>query len=443
MASASALAVTTTKTSGPVVVARLRTTQLTQMQQTVSVLKRVSADVSIKFVKWGMVVYAMDTRGVCITHLEIRRDAQGDCGLYECPQEFAIGVSNNEFLLALNTGKAHDTLVLEVIRGGTPAQILRVRFTNDRGRDSFHDINILDMDDVEMKFPKYDNTQCTVVSLTSIIVHNTCKQAMATRGEFLVMYCTNTDFIMQSVGDMGKANMNIPIAAPNVKMFDPKDVVDTPFRAKVVYMFLKAYKITHDVEIRMTPNMPLTLTYEIPMLGTFRIYVTPESDKLSHAFRAQHMDMYFSRIGVAAPSSGSTAAAANHIPAAPVHRRVTSRAAREEEEEMPDLEPVAAVLAPPRDLLLIGNGPDCNGEVFDVTQKRLLGGFQVDGPVDAKSVEIEAPEDASACEALFGELDDDDDFDAVLAMDLDAARIMASVERAKARYTDVFTKPDA
>ena len=295
------------------VIARLRTTQITQLQQVIAVIKRVQADVSMKFFTWGVVVYAVDVEGVCILHFEIKKaDLQAGCSgifqtgtsgicqtgtsdsnTYECPKDVAIGVSNGELMLALNTGKAHDTVTLEVVRGGSPDMVLRVRITNDKGRNSFHDVNVMDMDDVEMQFPRFDNVLSNVISINSLCMYNTCKHIMATRGRFLVMFCSKENFFIQSVGDTGKASMNVPISAPDITLFEANDVVDTPFRAKVISMFLRAYRITNDVTIHLTPNMPVKMVYKIPTLGTFSLYVSPEADGISKAHRAAYMSMFF------------------------------------------------------------------------------------------------------------------------------------------------------
>lgn len=296
--------------------ARLRTTQAAALQQAVVLLKQSVEDVVFRFFPWGIQVCAIDQPNeLSIIRFEIRKEAVvAEGGHYESAtgdnEEVFAGVSLSELAAALGTAGGKDTLTLEVIKNretssdlSVPSRVLRVHLTNAAGKDSIHDINVLDMDVEDMEFPDAiaARPDSHTFVLDSTLLHDTCKNVIKRKARHMVLYVSKKgDLVLQAVGTLGKVSENVPIGGDHEgsskkASMDYDGILSMAYGSKYVYNFLKQHKMSRDIEVTLTPHMPLILTFRVETLGFLRIYITPQGDLLSDAERAQHRDLILVR----------------------------------------------------------------------------------------------------------------------------------------------------
>lgn len=294
--------------------ARLRTTQAAALQQAVILLKQSVEDVVFRFFPWGIQVCAIDQPNeLSIIRFEIRKEAVvAEGGHYESSagsqggdEEVFAGVSLSELAAALGTAGGKDTLTLEVIKNretssdlSVPSRVLRVHLTNAAGKDSIHDINVLDMDVEDMEFPDAiaARPDSHTFVLDSTLLHDTCKNVIKRKARHMILYVSKRgDLVLQAVGTLGKVSENVPIGGDKKASMDYDDILSMAYGSKYVYHFLKQHKMSRDIEVTLTPHMPLILTFRVETLGFLRIYITPQGDLLSDAERAQHRDLILVR----------------------------------------------------------------------------------------------------------------------------------------------------
>jgi hypothetical protein len=273
------------------------------MQSIFAILRKMTSDVPVKFTEKGMVIYALDDREICIAHIEISAEEIGQCGTYECPKPCVAGVSVSDMQSALQSAKPNDMLTIELVRDPAVERVLRVWITNDRGTACFYDVNVLDMDEEIMQFPK-TNDEYTIVSMQSVVVQRRCKSALSVRdAQVCVLYCTPENLIIQTVNDMGKVSVNVPIDAGRMSPTQNQDIVDSPYSMRFISLALRAYKITRSISFKICPGHPLVLEYKVPFLGALRMFIAPEPQTLSENQKKQHLDMIRVRQGGDLPAA--------------------------------------------------------------------------------------------------------------------------------------------
>lgn len=296
---------------------KLRTTRIVAMQQAVGVLRHVATDAVFRCFPWGIRTYALDQpHETSIVRLDLEKSAvASEGGEYVCdlPEPLNLGVSLAELQAALGTATARDTLVMEavVLRNSSassssssmslPERALRIRLSNAQGRDSIHDINLLDMDAVDLKFPDPTTVRGSrQVTLDSAALHEACKRVHTRHGNHLLFTLTPKDLVVQSVGTLGKVSENIrlDLGARDIGIsaeLSDQDLLSTVFNEKAVYRFVRAHKMAPEIEVTLAPHFVLIMTYRLSTLGALSIYISP-FEGLSDAEKIQHKDMIAQRV---------------------------------------------------------------------------------------------------------------------------------------------------
>ena len=292
---------------------RLRTTRLGEMKEGIRALRQVTPDAVFRCLPWGIRTFALDRpHETSIVRFDMEKDAiVSEGGEYTRSSEAALnlGVPLDNLSAALGTARANDTLVLEAVASAAsasaslPRTVLRVRLTNAKGRDSVHDINLLDMDAADLKFPQPEAVRgARRITLDSAALHDACKCAHACKSNHVLFALTPNDLLVQSVGGLGKVSENVPVGENDVRDVgigppgdDDQTLLSTVFNFKTVYCFVRAFKMAREVEVVIAPHFPLIMTYRIETLGSLTIYVAPY-EHLTDAEKIQHKELIDFRV---------------------------------------------------------------------------------------------------------------------------------------------------
>ena len=254
----------------------------------VNVILRFSAD------QWAFQL--VNAPPSCLVQFVCRAAELPPGGLW-CPVPMTAAVLIRALQTAIANAPVGSTLCLEV-RDQALCPVLRVSATGG-DRASTHDINALDIDDVEF-FQTKPAVSPRILTVSSATMFSMCRDAMAGASgkTSLVAYSIGDRFAMQTVS--GRSKHVVAIACSRNQAPSAEEIAEDaalaertamrPFAGDAITYFLRAHKCATTTRVELDPpENPLRLTLCAPCLGEFSIMLVAQTRS---AMLEQHAEQH-------------------------------------------------------------------------------------------------------------------------------------------------------
>lgn len=222
-------------------------------------IKLFTDHINIMFEEGRMYIQSMDSSRVSIFEIDI---PAGWFDEYVIETALTIGVSSSMIFKVLNTrDKAQE--MTWVVDGGVNADKLDLHFTCDNKAifDKHFELPLIDLDCEMMDIPAAESqAEFTIPSGNFANIINQLKLF----GETLEIKCDEEKIEMHSLSvELGKMTVDINIDDLTEYAINEGQTINLSFSLTILHNICMYSKIAREVEIKVTENFPLKLTYKL------------------------------------------------------------------------------------------------------------------------------------------------------------------------------------
>jgi len=224
----------------------------------------------------GLNLQAMDSSHVSLVALQLRKDGFEN---FRCDKSTSLGLSLASLTKILKCMNNKDTLTL---RGEEDADTISFVFESpNESRISNFDLKLMDIDAEQLGIPDTEY-QC-IIRMPSSEFQRICRD-MAVIGDTISIAATKEGVKFSVTGDIGTGDVTVKhkkdVEADEdesqaVKIELEENVAQT-FALRYLNFFTKATPLSKQVNLYMSPEVPLMVEYTMDNLGFVRYYLAPK-----------------------------------------------------------------------------------------------------------------------------------------------------------------------
>ncbi len=251
----------------------LKTSQVKHLKGVFDTIKEVIQDVNIHFIgdsepDAGILIACMDNSNQSLVHFMMSKTELDTAGIYKCSIPCKAGINIPNFYKILKTVKDSDTLTIQM--KSDDREKLFIGCDNDekkkRGEYSY---NLMDNDESELVIPDEDFN--SVITLDPSEFQQMCRDLNCLETDRVKITSTGREFIMSASGDNARGSFSLGQRNEEGK----GEVICNEYPLKFLICFAKAARLSNTLIIRLKPNFPIILDYQIPSLGLLRFCLSP------------------------------------------------------------------------------------------------------------------------------------------------------------------------
>ena len=250
-----------------------RFSSTTLLKRILDAIKDLVQDVNLLCTDDGIELQAMDAAHVALVNFTILADA---CTLYSCSQTITIGINVTNLAKIIKCSETTDSVLLKHSPG---SDTLGITFESANGsRKAEYEMKLMDIDSEHMEIP--DVTYECSVKLPSNEFTRIMRD-MATFGDTVTLSVKEGELIITMKGDMGMATVSVKedkTAKPSTEIECTKKTT-MMFALNYLVAFTKAQNISEQVQIFLSENVPVYVSYDMGDKGSVGYYLAPKLDE--------------------------------------------------------------------------------------------------------------------------------------------------------------------
>ena len=242
----------------------VKTVQCSAIKNLLETLKDILTDCNLVFDKTGIKCLTMDVSQCVIVSLKL---SSQNFEIFQCKQKVIVGLNlTNVFRLIKSVGSS-DTLTFQV-KQCDPTRLIIISKNTEKDHCTTYKLNMLDIDEMRLDIP--DTNFDSVLTMPSMDFQRICRD-MATLSDTMKIQSISKKLILSSVGDF--AEQTTEIGERDYGMcFQNNNSAEQHidygrFNLKFLSQFSKASVLCGTVDIYLTPQYPLILSYSVASLG--------------------------------------------------------------------------------------------------------------------------------------------------------------------------------
>lgn len=223
-------------------------------------LKLFSQNINLRFCEDKLYVQGMDGAHVSIFELKINSSWFDK---YQVDKDTVVGVNSNIIFKILNTRSQNQTIALSVEGDNFEVDLVEVDLENDKKNDfnKYFKVPTIEIDCETLEIPdaEYElNMTINSKKFKSIV------DQLATFGDVIAITNSNETIHLKSESDEEGA-MKIDVNLNDLEGYEfEEDIkIDATYSAKYIQNMTQFLKISKNVQILITNNMPIQISYHI------------------------------------------------------------------------------------------------------------------------------------------------------------------------------------
>jgi proliferating cell nuclear antigen len=255
----------------------------TILKRIVDSIKDLVQDVNLDISSSGISLQAMDSSHVALVQLHL---AHTGFQTYTVERNMTIGLSIQNLAKVMKLVNANDSITLKCGRGTNDSeepQNIQIICESNRaeGRTTEFSLNLISLDSEALGIP--ETTYSSEITMNSMEFSKLCKELYALSET--VSFEITSNFVKFAVeGEVGSGSIKIqtgghaPAATKEEDGEDAdKNAVTLSFALRYLNLFNKAYNLSNEVRISMSPDTPLCVEYNMSdKMGSLKFYLAPK-----------------------------------------------------------------------------------------------------------------------------------------------------------------------
>lgn len=220
----------------------------------------------------GLALQAMDNSHVALVSLLLAADGFDP---YRCDRNLALGINLNSLSKVLKCAGNDDELTIKADDSGDTLSLAFEAPSTDR--ISEYELKLMDIDQEHLGIP--DTTYDAVVRMPSAEFQRICRD-MGNMGDSVQIEATKEGVKFSANGDIGSGSVTLKQNTTVDKeeeavTIELQSSVTLTFSLKYLSMFTKATPLSTQVELSMSPDVPLLVEYKMEA-GHVKFYLAPK-----------------------------------------------------------------------------------------------------------------------------------------------------------------------
>lgn len=221
----------------------------------------------------GLQLQAMDNSHVSLVSLNLRSEGFEN---YRCDRNLSMGMNLASLAKILKCSNNDDVVT---IKAQDNADIVTFTFESKNGeRVSEFDMKLMNLDQEHLGIPETD--YACVVKMGSSEWARIVRD-LSQFGESITIACSKQGVKFSSTGDIGTGNVKLAqnSSADGAKdqiSIELQEPVTLTFASRYLNAFAKASSLADQVQLSMSPEVPLVVEFKVSEIGYIRYYLAPK-----------------------------------------------------------------------------------------------------------------------------------------------------------------------
>lgn len=221
----------------------------------------------------GIQLQAMDNSHVSLVSLTLRCDGFDK---YRCDRNLSMGMNLGSMSKILKCANNDDTVTMKAQDNAD--SVTFVFESQNQEKVSDYEMKLMNLDQEHLGIPETE--YACVIRMPSMEFARICRD-LSQFGESVMISCTKEGVRFSASGDVGAANIKLAQTSSVDKeeesvVVEMQEPVMLTFACRYLTSFTKATPLSNQVQLSMSPDVPLVVEYRIPDLGHIRYYLAPK-----------------------------------------------------------------------------------------------------------------------------------------------------------------------
>lgn len=224
----------------------------------------------------GISLQAMDSSHVSLVSLMLRQDG---FDFFRCDKNLRIGINLANMAKILKCANNEDMVTLKA--EDTPDSITFLFESQNGDKVSDFDLKLVEIDSEQLGIP--DQEYMSTVKMPTSEFQRICRD-ISVIGDTVTISVKKDEVKFSVTGELGTGNISCrssgtvdkPDEATSVEIKEP---VSLSFALRYLNLFTRATSLSKQVQLQISPDVPLAVMYRIEDLGNVRFYLAPKVDE--------------------------------------------------------------------------------------------------------------------------------------------------------------------
>lgn len=215
----------------------------------------------------------MDNSHVSLVSLTLRSDGFDK---YRCDRNLSMGMNLTSMAKILKCANNDDTVTMKAQDNADTVTFMFESPNQEKVSD--YEMKLMNLDQEHLGIPETD--YACIVRMPSVEFARICRD-LSQFGESVVISCTKEGVKFSASGDVGSANVKLAQTSSVEKeedsvVIEMQEPVTLTFACRYLNSFTKASPLSAQVQLSMSPDVPLVVEYRVQDYGHIRYYLAPK-----------------------------------------------------------------------------------------------------------------------------------------------------------------------
>lgn len=254
-----------------------RLTTADVFKKVVEALKDLVNEASIECKNSGMQLQAMDSSHVSLCALQLNKDGFES---YRCDQDVVLGLSLTNVGKVLKCANSDDVLAIKHEQDSDQMALIFENKAHNKISD--FEMKLMEIDQESLGIPEMEY-KVTIKMPSSDFLK--IMRDLSSIGDTCNIDVSKSAVQFSVNGDVGTGNVTVKSnravdsdeASVNIEMDEP---VNLTFAIRYLVAFTKATPLSNTVTLKMSPDIPLLVSYDMEDFGYLRYFLAPKLDDM-------------------------------------------------------------------------------------------------------------------------------------------------------------------
>lgn len=250
-----------------------RLTQGSVLKKLVDAVKELCKEVNWDVNQTGISMQSMDSSHVCLVAFSLKSDALDH---FRCDRPVTLGINLENLAKILKCAGNDDIITLRADDNGDTLTMIFETEKQDRVSD--FDLKLMSIESEHLGIPEQDYAADTLMPASE---YQRIVRDLASIGDTVMISATKEGVKFSTSGDIGTANITLRQTTSSDKeeeqvAIDLKEPVALTFALRYLNNFAKATALSKQVQVSLTKDLPVMVSYKIGDLGYMKYYLAPK-----------------------------------------------------------------------------------------------------------------------------------------------------------------------